>query len=237
MGFLIVLALKLLCRTRRTRIKGWLQQGCIAKSNAALWSPIFVYPNVWDELERQWINRLELKARQLFFSFFSFFPYFALLFVPESRKWELRFSLCRNAGTWLKWTFVFGLPAWTFEWCRYLWLYTHMLISMCYLGAAELQSSGMDSLAALGFLVSGICFDKSWEWREQGRSEALCTNTSQWEQVSHQNYKKPTWAFWWRNRTKNDCEGIKENLCIFQLQSDTSLLSYPVTTHSILTEK
>lgn len=112
-----------------------------------------------------------------------------------------------------------------------------MLISMCYLGVAELQSSGMDSLAALGFLVSGICFDKSWEWREQGRSEALCTNTSQWEQVSHQNYKKPTWAFWWRNRTKNDWEGIKESLCIFQLQSDTSLLSYPVTTHSILTEK
>lgn len=60
---------KLPCRTWRTGIKGWLQQGCVAKSNAALWSPISVYPNVWDEVERQWINRLELKARQAFFLF------------------------------------------------------------------------------------------------------------------------------------------------------------------------
>lgn len=78
------------------------------------------------------------------------------------------------------------LPAWTFEWYRYLWPCTQMLISMCYLGIAV----GWIHCLLWGSLSLESAFDGSREWREQDRREAFCTNTSQWEHVSHQNYKK-----------------------------------------------
>lgn len=119
------------------------------------------------------------------------------------------------------------LPAWTFEWCRYLWPCTQMLISMCYLGIAV----GWIHCLLWGSLSLESAFDGSREWREQDRREAFCTNTSQWEHVSHQNYKKTHLGSLMKRQNKNDFEEIKEDLCIFQLQSDTNLLSYPVTTH------
>lgn len=186
---------RLLCGTWRTGITGWLQQGRAAKSNSALWSPISVYPNVWDELESQWINRLELKARQvLFFLFCTAFctriqlRRAAFLLVQECRHVaKMDFCLCAACmNLWVLQVFM-ALQAHGNE--------------LCYLGMA--QSRRMDPVPALGSLSQESAFDESSGWREQGRSEAFCTNTSRWEQPSHHNCKNHS-GFLMKKQNKND---------------------------------
>lgn len=128
------------------------------------------------------------------------------------------------------------LPAQTSEWCRYLWPYRHMLISCVIWEWQSCRAVGW--IHPVGCLLWVPCL---WnlplmgaESDVSGARVRLSVQTHHSESSLLTATIKTTWAFWWRNRTKVICEEIKEGLCIFQLQSDSSLPSYPVTTHSLL---